>query len=454
VIDPLLSYSTFFGGNFGEAAYGVKVDTNGSIYLAGETLSRVFSGPAGTNSQSSFGGGRFNGDAFVAKFGPGGTNLVYFTYIGGSGNEGARDLAIDDAGHAFITGFTDSTNFPVLLPGGPVFGLTNQINGKIDHRVHKYPSDAFITELEVDGASLIYSAYLGGSLAEVAAGIALDPAGNAYITGYTFSSNFPVVNAFQPVLNGSNDVFVSKIAPLGSALLYSTYLGGSGGDYGSGIAIDTVGNAYVTGQTQSSNFPTSAGAFQSASGGCGSNFPNLCDAFVAKLNSTGTALVFSTYLGGSSDDSGMGIAVDADGNAYVTGTTNSTNFPTTTDAFQTTYAGGYDVYTFRDAFVTKLNPTGSALVYSTYLGGRSVDSAHGIAVDGSGSAYVAGSTNSSNFPTTPGAFQAIGHTGGGYSSNTYDAFVAKFSEVEPSSPPPPPLLPLPPLSPLPPLPLF
>jgi Beta-propeller repeat len=207
---------------------------------------------------------------------------------------------------------------------------------------------------------------------------------------------------------------VSKLNSSGSALVYSTYLGGSGnapfgfGDYANGIAVDSSGNAYVTGVTLSSNFPTTAGAFQTTFGG-GRN-----DAFVSKLNASGSALVYSTYLGGSNNDQGNGILADSSGNAYVTGFTESSNFPTTPGAFQTTLGG------VGNAFVSKLNSSGSGLVYSTYLGGGSVDQSHGIALDPLGNAYITGGTESSNFPTTPGVFQT---TFGG----NQNAFVSKLA---------------------------
>src|SRR6266851_2193022 len=198
------------------------------------------------------------------------------------------------------------------------------------------------------------------------------------------------------------------------SLVYSTYLGGSSTDVGFGIAVDSSGNAYVTGYTQSSNFPTTAGALQTTFGG-------LADAFVSKLNSSGSALVYSTYLGGGSTDFGFGIAVDSSGGAYVTGYTQSSNFPATAGALQTTFGGG------ADAFVSKLNSGGSALVYSTYLGGSSFDFGFGIAVDSSGNAYVTGYTCSSNFPTTAGALQTTFGVGG-----AIDAFVAKFRTAPPT----------------------
>src|SRR5213593_2593929 len=241
---------------------------------------------------------------------------------------------------------------------------------------------------------LAYSTYLGGSATDIGHGIAVDAAGNAYVTGDANSSDFPTtLGAFQPT--GRGPAFVTKLNATGSALAYSTYLGNGNGN-ASAIAVDAAGNAYVTG-IAGPNFPTTPGTFQTTPGG------GLADAFVTKLDPTGSALVYSTYLGGSSTDDGHGIAVDpncsVNCNAYVTGETASRDFPTTPGAAQTTF-GGVGLIGF-DAFVTKLNPTGSALVYSTYLGGSVDDSGFGIAVDAAGNAYVTGLTTSSDFPTTP-----------------------------------------------------
>jgi len=267
--------------------------------------------------------------------------------------------------------------------------------------------------------TLAYSTYLGGSGLDQGNGIAVDKSGNAYITGLASSFDFPVTpGAFQSTFGGGGqggcstcgDAFVSKINAAGSALVYSTYLGGSGNDAGFGIAVDAAGNAYVTGSTASSNFPTTLGAFETTFGG--GTFTG--DAFVSKLDATGSALVYSTYLGGSADDAGSGIVLDASGKAYVAGFTLSSDFPTTPGAFQTALAG-----IDGNAFVSKLNAVGSALVYSTYLGGGA-DSASAIALDSTGDVYLTGHTNSTAFPTTPGAFQTTlaGQT---------DAFVSKLN---------------------------
>src|ERR1700686_4695644 len=238
--------------------------------------------------------------------------------------------------------------------------------------------------------------------------------GNAYVTGSTSSIDFPTMNPLQAALGGGGgDAFVAEINPSGSALVYSTYLGGSGGEVGSGIAVDSAGNAYVIGFTSSANFPTTPSAFQTICNG-GSNCFAHGDAFVTKINSGGSAFVYSTYLGGSGDDRGYGIAADSAGNAYVTGGTGSADFPVTPGAFQPVCNG-----TCSDAFVTKIDSAGTALVYSTYLGGSGNDQGNSIAVDSTGNAYVTGYT-SGDFPTKNPIQAAYG---GGH----YDAFVSKLN---------------------------
>ena len=255
---------------------------------------------------------------------------------------------------------------------------------------------------------LSYSTYLGGSAGDFGNAIAVDASGNAYITGFTTSANFPTKNAFQAALSGANDAFVAKLDPTGSALVYSTFLGGTMDDFGNGIAVDASGNAYVTGSTRSLNFPTKSSVQTAMAGGS--------DVFVTKLDPTGSALVYSRYLGGSTDESANGIALDASGNAYITGFTTSANFPTK-NPLQAALGGA------NDAFVAKLDPTGSALVYSTFLGGAMDDFGNGIAVDSSVNAYVTGSTRSTNFPTAS-PFQANCKSCANGQGN---AFVAKLS---------------------------
>lgn len=271
--------------------------------------------------------------------------------------------------------------------------------------------------LIIDPAVLVYAGFIGGTGNELGNGIAVDAAGNAYVTGETASTEASFPEAAGPDLSyngGATDVFVAKVNPQGSALTYAGYIGGTGDDIGIGVAVDSGGNAYVTGSTTSaSGFPTTAGALDGALGG-------IIDAFVAKINPAGTALTYATYLGGDHEESGDGIAVDSSGNAYVTGATSSTTFPTTPGAFDTALDGPADGPA--DAFVAKVNPAGSALTYSSYLGGSGDESGEGsgIAIDSGGSAYVTGDTTSSNFPVTAGAFDT---SIGGFR----DGFLAKMN---------------------------
>jgi hypothetical protein len=337
----------------------------------------------------------------VIKLNATGSALIYSTYLGGSAADGDFDgssgnIAIDAAGNAYVTGETTSSNFPTTAGAFQ----PNPSPGSVQ--------DAFVSKLNATGSALVYSTYLGSADTE-GLGIAVDAAGNAYIAGFT-NSAFPTTpGAFSEGGNG----FITKLNSTGSALVYSARL--KGYEVCSGIAVDAAGNAYVTGHTTASDFPTTQGAFQTICGGC-SPAGVVGDAFVTKLNPTGSALVYSTFLGGGSDEGGNGIAIDAAGNAYISGSTTSSNFPTTTDAFQTALGGNGS----GDAFFSKLNAAGSALLYSTYLGGNNIDNSTGIAVDAAASAYVAGYSFSSNFPTTPGAFQTTFR-------GTADAFISKFS---------------------------
>jgi hypothetical protein len=370
IIDPILVYSTYLGGSGDDGGFGIAVDSSGNAYITGYTLRIPYlpstNFPTVNPIQGSNAGYY---DAFVTKLNPAGSAIVYSTYLGGGLNDDGQGIAVDSSGSAYITGSTYSTNFPTVNP----------IQGS---NAGYY--DAFVTKLNPAGSAIVYSTYLGGSDWDEAHGIAVDSSGSAYITGATESTNFPTVNRIQGTNAGYHDVFVTKLNPGGSAIVYSTYLGGSGWDYGYGIAVDSSGNAYITGATESTNFPTVNPIQGSNAGGY--------DAFVTKLNPAGSAIVYSTYLGGSDWDEAHGIAVDSSGSAYITGASSSTNFPTV-NPIQGSNAGGYD------AFVTKLNPAGSAIVYSTYLGGSEDDDGYGIAVDSSGSAYITGITYSTNFPT-------------------------------------------------------
>jgi len=453
VIDPVFSYSTYLGGIGTDGGSAIAVDQQGAAYITGSTQSLNFPTTTGAYSTTA---PNTNGDVFVTKLNPSGTALVYSTYIGGDYNNAGTGIAVDGRGDAYVTGSTNSLNFPTVnaVQGRPQGGVdafaleldasgaslrySTYLGGNSDERGNAIAVDGagdayiagqtsssnfittagvlqpaysgggnkvFVTKLNPDGA-LAYSTYLGGSGADVGTGIGVDGGNNAYVTGYTLSSNFPTVNAFQAVSHGNNEAFVSKLNPQGSALVYSTYLGGGSDDLGTGIAVDAAGSAYVTGRTNSGDFPT-LHAVQPLNRGS-------FDAYITKLTPAGNALVYSTFLGAGGDDFGNAIAVDGAGDAYVTGQASTTTFPVV-NAPQPTYGDGGI-----DAFVAALDAAGSALLYSTYLGGNGQDFGYGIAVDAGGSAYVTGQTGSTTFPTTAHALQGSG--GGGT-----DAFVTKVS---------------------------
>ena len=350
-------------------------------------------------------------DAFITKLDPTGTSLVYSTYLGGSSNDQANGIVLDAVGDAYIVGQTYSADFPTTVGAFQTScGGNNCAAG-----------DAFVAELNASGSALVYSTYLGGSGIDQGNGIVLDASGDAYIVGYSQSTNFPTTSgAYQKTCTCSKaaDVIVSELNPTGTALVYSTYLGGGAADEGYGIALDASNNAYVTGYTHSTNFPTTPGAFLSTIGANEAGF-------VTELNTSGSALVYSTYIGGSTvnttpcETCTTSIAVDSSGSAYVTGLTAESNFPTTSGAYQTVLKSSAKGH---DAFVTKLNPTGTGLVFSTYLGGSNDDGAISIALDSSGNIWVKGNTQSTNFPVTPGAFQTV-------AGGNFDAFV---SELDPT----------------------
>ncbi len=399
-LDPTgttLVYSTYLGGAGIGQGRGIAVDSSGAAYVAGYTTSSNFPTTSGS-FQTTYGG---EGDAFVAKLDPAGSKLVYSSYLGGSGSDFGNGIALDGAGSAYVTGSTQSTNFPTATP------LQSANGGE---------ADAFVSKLSADGTKLVYSTYLGGSNADSGQGIAVDATGGVYVAGYTLSTNLTTVSAVQTASGGDADAFVAKLNAAGSAVAYLTYLGGNGADHAKAIAIDSGGNAYVTGDTASPNFPTTAGTVQPTLRGS-------VNAFVAKLSASGSSLSYSTYLGGSETDQGFGIARDSSGNAYVTGFTQSADFPLM-NAFQTALGGGMcGSAPCSDAFVTELDADGTALVYSTYLGGDAADSGQAIALDSSRNAYVAGGTASANFPVTGGVVRPA--FGGG--TSTGDAFVAKIS---------------------------
>jgi len=450
VIDPTLGFATYFGGTGGDIAWSVALGSDGSIYVAGNTLSKRFftNGPAFNPFstigafQETFRGGKLAGDGFVAKFDNTGTNLVYLTYLGGTNDEYVAGVAVDTAGNAFVAGFTDSTNFPILN------ALFPSIAGKLNTKVHAFPSDAFVAELDPSGSNLIYSTYLGGSGSDMATAIAIDAADNVYVTGFTSSTNFPITNPLPFQLTGStnlflnripgtNSAFVTEIAAGGGSLPFSSYLGGAAASTGEGIAVDTAGNIYVSGYTDSTNFPTTnflvftnimVGITNQVSGTNVVNGSRLngstnrtfnFDAFVTKLQPSGAGFVYSTLLGGLNNDLGYRIACDAGGNAYVTGYSSSTNFPNTAIGIPGLHTfvetnRNFSLQNNTDVFLTKItnDVSGQAGIgYSALFGGKDEDIGYGIAVDPAGDAFVTGVTQSTNFPIiNPIPFQLTGTT--------------------------------------------
>ena len=327
-----------------------------------------------------------------------------------SNGSGASGVAVNGSGQAYVVGTTEASDFPTTV-GAAQPGFAGPGNG--------FGGDAFVVKLNAAGTAFLYSTFVGGSGRDDGRGIAIDSSGNAYIAGLTKSRDFPVTSgAFQTVYRGadpdlSSSAFVTKLNASGSALSYSTYLGGSFFDFANGITVDkSTGNAYVTGDVQSKDFPVTSSALQKILHG-------VRDGFVTKLSASGSSLSYSTYLGGSGDEEAFGIAVNSSGRAYVVGTTSSSDFPLTRNAFQRVPRGSSP----QSAFVTKISPTGSALTYSSLLGGSLEESAAAVGLDPAGNAYLTGFTTSSDFPTTLGAFDS---TRGGF----MDAFVVKV--IEPS----------------------
>ena len=403
VIDPILTYSTFFGGDGYDQANAVAVDAAGNAYVTGTTNSTNFPTTPGEPGNSTL-----YDPAFVSKLSPDGSTLLYSTCLGGlQGSAGSigtvgTSIAVDAAGDAYVAGYTEAVDYPTT-PGA--FQRTS-------------PSfiTAFLTKLNSTGTGLVYSTLIGGSQGSDVSGLAVDGTGHAYLAGDNYSGDFPTTpGAYKTALNQPGvDVYVAKFDPTGSSLVYSTLLGEAATEP-TGLALDQSGNVFVTGVTDDAKFPTSRGAF-SATG----------DNFVTKFNKTGSALLYSTRLQGSAVP--LGIAIDSAGNAYLTGSTRD-DLPTTPGAFETT-----DCLYCNDAFVSKLNPTGTGLVYSTYLGGGTRNPRYSyegqgrsIAVDSAGNAFIAGYTLLPTFPTTPDAFQTT--YSGGYSDGFFTKLNAAGSTV-------------------------
>lgn len=391
VIDPLLVYSTFLGGSADDAVTGVAVDGSDSACVVGNTASVDF--PVQNAVQPVAGGG--DGDCFVTRLNPAGTAVLWSAYLGGNALDQSAAVALDSAGAVYLTGFTDSPDFPVTAGA-----YRTDTTGT---------RDAFITRLSADGSQLLYSTYLGGNGADAATALAVDGQGRAYVTGTTTSTDFPVLGGFQAANAGGTDAFLAKLNPGGSSLLYSTYFGGLNDDTAAGIGLSAT-TAVVVGTTHGGGFPVTSGAYQGISRGG-------ADAFVTRITTTSAgapSLSASTLLSGSIDDYATAVAVDASGYAYVAGHTVSADFPVTGGALQGASTGGFD------AWVTKLNPFLNVALYSTYFGGAGDDYAAGIAVDSSGCAYFCGSTTSADLPATPNAEQ-------GSLQGSSDAFAAKLN---------------------------
>jgi hypothetical protein len=422
-----LRYATFLGGRDLDVANGLAIDREGSAYVVGRTASPDF--PTRRAFQRSLAGracqdvarreddraaGEPCHDAFVAKLSPSGGALVYGTYLGGRNNEEGFGVAVDRRGTAYVTGNTDSADFPTRRARQPEFGSR-------DCPSHvPCPEDVFLTRLSANGRRLVYSTYVGGEKSDAAGGVAVDRDGAAYLTGVTRSSDFPVRRAPSSKPSGIKcgpppgtrcpDVFVMKVRPNGRDIAYSRLLGGTEPETSGGIAVDRAGNAYVTGGTQSPDFRT-VRPLQATigNGSCSSEAPpkELCaDAFVAKLTADGQRLAYSTFLGGNAEDQGLGIAVDRNGAAHVVGVTDSRAFRTL-NPVQPAIGGGLDAY------VAVLGPEGG-LTSSTFLGGNDAERANGVAVDSQGRVHVAGRTRSPNFPTVA-ALQGL--------AGDYDMFI-------------------------------
>src|ERR1035437_7769994 len=365
VIDPTLTWASYFGGPLTDEILAVTTDAAGNVYATGYTLSS-----------------RGDTDCFITKLNSTGTTSIFTTLVGGAlGNDEAYGIAVDSTGNIYVAGYTNSDDFPIVAVSATLAGLGN---------------DAFIAKVNPTGTTYLYAGFVGGSGDDFAYGLALDANNNLWIAGGTSSTTFPLSRTgAQRTLAGGYDAFVSEFDPNGG-LLYSSYLGGTGDDFAFGLAMDAAGNVYAAGSTVSTDFPGTASGFQPANAGG-------TDAWAAKLSPSG-GLLWATYLGGSADDEATAIAVDGSGAAYLTGDTTSSNFPTV-KAYQGAFAGGA-----HDIMVAKIGPDGTKLVYSTYLGGSGDEIGNAIVVDTAGVAYVGGSSNSTNFPASF-AFQSANRGG-------------------------------------------
>jgi uncharacterized protein (TIGR03437 family) len=391
VIDPVLTYGTYVGGSQTDDVRGVAVDAEGNTYVVGSTVSTDF---PGTSRGQTFGGQ----DAFVAKLNSAGNQLIWATYIGGVGTDTGSAIAVDANGAVYVAGQTASNNFPVtetaaqkLLGGGS--GVT----------------DVFVAKLSPTGESIVYATYLGGSQSEVGTAIKVDGTGAAYVAGRTDSTDFPSTTRTTLPPRGAGDGFVTKVAPDGASWIYSSLVGGFALDVVNDIVVDAAGAVFLTGETRSDNFPVTETAYQKTRRGS-------ADAFISKLAADGASLQFSTYFGGDGQESGRGIALDRVGNVYIAGGTGSVDMPVSFNAAQRGPA------LLPDAFAAKVDGAGTSLLFGTYLGGDGEEQANAITVDATGTAHVAGQTNSANFPLlNDGPLGAVGPAGG------YDGFLTRIS---------------------------
>lgn len=406
-----LLYSTYLGGGCGDEINGIAVDLHGSVYVTGPTRSDNFPTVNAIQGAGNLGqpgtceplpGMLCWSDTFVAKLSPTGSELIYSTYLGGTGSDVGYDIAVDDEGYAYPAGVTDSLDLPVV----------NAYKGAMPDGEF----DAFVGKIAPNGDSYVYLTYFGGSATDQGLGVAADKKGYAYLTGYTDSPDFPTANALQSQRPPADwAAFVAKFDPEGKSLVYSTYLGGQDNSFGYDIDADAEGKAYLTGATEAANFPTTDAYDRSIA---------QQDAFVTSFAVSGT-LEYSTYLGSGGDDAGNAIAVDARGFAYITGITDAGNFPVI-DAAQSQFGGAR-----YDAFVSKLDQRGKKLLYSTYIGGSGNEAGGGIATDGKSGIYVTGATDSFDFPVTPGVFQTAHRPDDGCRVNgcTNDAFAVRLNTL-------------------------
>lgn len=399
VIDPEMVWSSFLGGSGDDLANRVLADTDGGLIVVGATGSSDYPTTAGAYSRTSAG----SRDVFVTKLRSDGTGLLWSTYLGGAGADEARSAALAPDGYIYLCGRTGSTDFPVTA-----HAFQRTYGGGL--------TDGFLARLAPTGGSLAFCTLLGGASDDYAAAVAVDGSGRPTVAGVTASGDFPttpdvVRPSWSPSFFDGAEGFVARLSATGSELDYSTFLGGGSADGISGLALDDQGRPLVVGNTRSSTFPITAGAVRTALGGSK-------DGFVTRLSSDASAYLYSSYLGGGDADAAIAAAIDAAGNAYVTGYTASADFPTTSGALQETYNGG-GAY---DGFVCKLAPSGGSLSlsYATYLGGDGQDIPLALSVASDGRACVAGYTASDDFPTTAAAFDATANGGD-------DAFVAALA---------------------------